>query len=243
MSRVLIHLNRNSFSRRTFVSEPFVDHYAVLGLHPGASLKEIKEAYYNLSKQYHPDRNRDNKEEAAAKFLQVSLAYEILGSDEKRRIYDMTRIRTSSDLSSSTRQNSTFSPTKEYTDIDIDYKSLEHFQRQTRRRKQFHSRFNMPEEFYAEFGGKKPVYESEYDPLKVFVHKDSRTQQREKEEFIRQIQLEQERQQMKYPIPTFEQLLREKRKKEQEENRKHAIGVLMFATVGLALYLISRTIR
>ncbi|RCN38936.1 DnaJ domain protein [Ancylostoma caninum] len=96
--RLLVSCGFNSFPSRVFASHSNVDHYAVLGLKPGATLKEIKSAYYKLSKQYHPDRNRDNKEEAAAKFHQVSLAYEVLGSDEKRRAYDLTRIRTSPDL-------------------------------------------------------------------------------------------------------------------------------------------------
>ncbi|VDM61743.1 unnamed protein product [Angiostrongylus costaricensis] len=200
--------------------------------------QEIKAAYFKLSKQYHPDRNRDNKDEAAAKFHQVALAYEVLGSDEKRKIYDMTRIRTSF-----THPSSTSGPTKAYTDLDIDYKSFEHFQRLTRRRKQYHSHFDMPEEFYAEFGGKRPVYKSEYDPPKGSIHRDSRVVQREEEELLREIQREQERQQSKYPIPTFEQMLREKRRKQQEETRRQTVGVLILATTGFAIYWISKFFR
>ncbi|KAJ1370610.1 hypothetical protein KIN20_032376 [Parelaphostrongylus tenuis] len=98
LRRVSIRLAPRTSSHRAFVSKPVVDHYAVLGLETGATLKEIKAAYYKQSNQYHPDRNRDNKDEAAAKFHQVALAYEVLGSDEKRKIYDITRIRTSSGL-------------------------------------------------------------------------------------------------------------------------------------------------
>ncbi|PIO54453.1 hypothetical protein TELCIR_24185, partial [Teladorsagia circumcincta] len=65
------------------------------------------------------------------------------------------------------RRASTSAPTKSYTDMDIDYKSFEHFQRLNRQRKQYHSHFDMPEEFYAEFGGKRREFKSTYEPFAV----------------------------------------------------------------------------
>lgn len=35
---------------------------------------------------------------------------------------------------------------------------------QFRRRKQYHSHFDMPKEFYAEFGANKREFKSEFDP-------------------------------------------------------------------------------
>ncbi|KAJ1346341.1 hypothetical protein KIN20_001104, partial [Parelaphostrongylus tenuis] len=123
---------------------------------------------------------------------QVALAYEVLGSDEKRKLYDLTRIRTSSDLSSSFAPSSSTSvPTKAYTDLDIEYKNFEHFQRQTRRRTHYHSHLKCLKSFYAEFGGKRPLYKSEYEPPQGSIHRDSRARQREEEELMREIQRKQ----------------------------------------------------
>ncbi|GAA5885417.1 hypothetical protein JCM6882_009614 [Rhodosporidiobolus microsporus] len=62
------------------------DFYKVLGVSKSAGDKELKKAYRKLSKQYHPDKN--DSEEAKAKFLEVSRAYEVLSDEEKRRTYD-----------------------------------------------------------------------------------------------------------------------------------------------------------
>ncbi len=51
------------------------DPYKVLGVSPGATDDEIKQAYRRLAKQYHPDRN-PNDPEAAKKMQQINAAYE-----------------------------------------------------------------------------------------------------------------------------------------------------------------------
>ena len=51
------------------------DPYKVLGVSPNASDEEIKRAYRELAKKYHPDRNPGD-EEAAKKMQQVNAAYE-----------------------------------------------------------------------------------------------------------------------------------------------------------------------
>jgi len=38
--------------------------------------------------KYHPDKNKNNKEEAKNKFTKIVNAYETLRDKEKRRIYD-----------------------------------------------------------------------------------------------------------------------------------------------------------
>lgn len=65
------------------------DYYKVLGLGKDADKEEIKKKYKKLAKQYHPDRNKDNKEEAENKFKEISVAYSILSDDEKKKRYDM----------------------------------------------------------------------------------------------------------------------------------------------------------
>ena len=63
------------------------DLYKILGVSKTATADEIKKAYRKLAMQHHPDRNPDDKE-AEKKFKEVSAAYEILKSDEKRKLYD-----------------------------------------------------------------------------------------------------------------------------------------------------------
>lgn len=51
-----------------------------------ATQTEIKSAYYELSKAYHPDKNKS--EQAKIKFRLISEAYEVLGNVRTRRMYD-----------------------------------------------------------------------------------------------------------------------------------------------------------
>ena len=63
------------------------DSYEVLGVDRNATKDEIKKAYRKLAVKYHPDRNPDDKD-AEEKFKEATEAYEILGDDQRRRMYD-----------------------------------------------------------------------------------------------------------------------------------------------------------
>ncbi len=63
------------------------DYYKTLGVDKKATPEQIKKAYRKLARQYHPDRNPDNKE-AEARFKEISQAHDVLGDPEKRKQYD-----------------------------------------------------------------------------------------------------------------------------------------------------------
>lgn len=63
------------------------DYYEVLGVQKGCSEDELKKAYRQMAKKYHPDLHPDDKE-AEAKFKEVNEAYEVLSDPQKRSRYD-----------------------------------------------------------------------------------------------------------------------------------------------------------
>lgn len=63
--------------------------YDVLGVNKDASKDEIKKAYRNLSKKYHPDTKPDDPK-AKEKFEEITVAYKILSDERKKARYDAT---------------------------------------------------------------------------------------------------------------------------------------------------------
>lgn len=65
------------------------DYYEILGVSKTASDEEIKKAYRQLAKKYHPDANiGDDKAQAEEKFKEISEAYSVLSDKQKRQQYD-----------------------------------------------------------------------------------------------------------------------------------------------------------
>lgn len=65
----------------------YKDYYKILGVDRKASEEDIRKAYRNLAKQYHPDYNPENKG-AEERFKEINEAYEVLSDPKKRAHYD-----------------------------------------------------------------------------------------------------------------------------------------------------------
>ena len=61
------------------------DYYDVLGVSPDAGAEEIKRAYRQLARRYHPDISGDDRA-----FLELARAYDVLRDPTRRRMYDTT---------------------------------------------------------------------------------------------------------------------------------------------------------
>ncbi len=66
------------------------DYYKTLGVEKNASPEEIKKAFRQLARKWHPDANPNNKAESEQKFKEISEAYEVLSDENKRKVYDQT---------------------------------------------------------------------------------------------------------------------------------------------------------
>lgn len=98
------------------------DYYKILGVPKTANATDIKKSYYQLAKQYHPDRNKDNKE-AAEKFTAISEAYEVLGNEESRKQYDMGG-KMGSDFSNFKSSHPDFNPRTQFSSFEEMFGSL-----------------------------------------------------------------------------------------------------------------------
>ena len=68
------------------VKEHFKDHYATLGIEPGAKPAAVKRAYRKLARQYHPDVSAHP--DAEARFKAVAEAHAVLINADQRAAYD-----------------------------------------------------------------------------------------------------------------------------------------------------------
>ncbi len=77
---------REPFQKGTQVTKP--SYYDLLELRPNASVQDIRRAYRDLSKLYHPDTTELESAIAIPKFQALNEAYATLSSPEKRLTYD-----------------------------------------------------------------------------------------------------------------------------------------------------------
>ncbi|NUN65972.1 J domain-containing protein [Pseudanabaena biceps] len=63
-------------------------YYAILKITPWANEMDVRRAYRDLSKLYHPDTTQLPKEEAVEYFRQINEAYATLSNAERRSNYD-----------------------------------------------------------------------------------------------------------------------------------------------------------
>lgn len=94
------------------------NYYEVLGTEKSASQEEIKKAYRNLSKQFHPDVNPTGE----ARFKEIAEAYEVLGDPAKRAQYD------------NPRPKQMFDPFTAFHDFSFDMRDTSHLNIQVERR-------------------------------------------------------------------------------------------------------------
>lgn len=110
----------------------FRDYYAILEVSYDASPEEIKSAYRQLSKKWHPDVNPDV--EVTSKMQDINEAYCVLKDAEKRRRYDeeykrfkqfqQTSNKTNSNHTSTTSSTATSSSKSYYYDYNVNDESV-----------------------------------------------------------------------------------------------------------------------
>ena len=62
------------------------DYYKTLGVSRSASQDDIRKAYFDLARKFHPDKNPEK--DAKKKFQKIQAAFDVLNDPQKRELYD-----------------------------------------------------------------------------------------------------------------------------------------------------------
>ncbi|MEE9303750.1 MAG: DnaJ C-terminal domain-containing protein [Thiotrichaceae bacterium] len=111
------------------------NYYKTLGVEQKASAKEIKSAYRQLARKYHPDVSKESN--AEERFKSINEAYDVLGDDKKKKSYDEQLSYASSHSSShsGSNQDGAFNPPPGWQPGNFDANFFEEIIRKDRRRK------------------------------------------------------------------------------------------------------------
>ncbi len=86
------------------------NYYEILKVPKTASEDEIKKAYRNLAKTYHPDSNPNNKN-AEEKLKEINEAYDVIGNPQKRKEYDIQINKSFTTTNQSSKTDNSFTTT------------------------------------------------------------------------------------------------------------------------------------
>lgn len=112
-----------------------IDYYKVLDISPNASADEIKKAYRQKAKQYHPDVSSEVN--ASEKMKQVNSAYDVLSDPQQKQAYDFRR-------QNPYMQQTGYTNTQYHTFDDAMFEEIfRQFQQQSQGRPVYRKRFSL----------------------------------------------------------------------------------------------------
>ncbi|KAL2892902.1 Chaperone protein DnaJ [Bienertia sinuspersici] len=77
-----------NFDFISLLSKP-KDYYRILEVDYDATEEEIRSNFIRLALKWHPDKRKDQHDDATSKFQEINEAYQVLSDPSKRQEYDM----------------------------------------------------------------------------------------------------------------------------------------------------------
>lgn len=132
------------------------DYYKILGVAKEAGQDEIKKAFRKLAREYHPDKNGGD-EKKGHMFREINEAYEILGNEEKRKIYDGKKSENHSSVNGQKNSQNTggFKPNFDMNDFEKRFENFFGFSKSGEKVSKEGSKINTDNMFNSFFKVKK----------------------------------------------------------------------------------------